>query len=487
VTLVTEESPDRPRATDAVGPRDRLARRVNRRALAVRILLFAALGWFYVLCATEHASRVNTFKARGDQSLFLGMAELVYHNWHEDAPAQMMPRNVMPLYPAYQALFYTPQLSDDAYFLVAKKWNIRLSLVLLALLAVVLAWHLPPLVSTNLTVVAAFGYFVFKAGYVQPELLFYFLLFATFLVCCHLLWDRRAGRSLALGAVAGVLAALAHLTKAAMVPFLAVFLLAYGSRELAELVGGWRLREGTLRGRAFGEAGWRIVAAALLLSCFFIVLFPYISRSKHVFGSYFYNANTAYYAWCDSWGEAATGPKALGVETHAPDVPATELPSFGKYWHNHSLRQIASRLLEGFGNMLDRSYQTYWYLKFVALYVAFAGALIAGNWKSFVALCRERWALMFFLASYAVVFATTAAFYNPISATGTTRYIIAQLTPLLFVLAYFSTLPPFRDTSWRLGGIVLTTAHFDLLVSVVLASDIMFTTWSRLMTTYGGF
>ncbi len=93
----------------------------------------------------------------------------------------------MPVYAGYLALFYDPAISDDEYFVVAKRWNIRLSLALLAVLAVIFARRLPPLVATNLTLVVAFGYFIFKAGYAQAELLFYFLVFVLFLIFWQLL------------------------------------------------------------------------------------------------------------------------------------------------------------------------------------------------------------------------------------------------------------------------------------------------------------
>ena len=82
----------------------------------------------------------------------------------------------MPLYPAYLAIFYDPSMSDPDYFIVAKRWNIRLSLAMLVVLGFLFTRYLPPLPATNLILVVAFGYFVFKAGYTQPELLlFHFL------------------------------------------------------------------------------------------------------------------------------------------------------------------------------------------------------------------------------------------------------------------------------------------------------------------------
>jgi hypothetical protein len=454
--------------------------------LAVRLALFAALAWFYVAGATMHAERVNWFKARGDQSWFLHIAQVEYRNWHGIGPPQMLRRNIMPLYPAYLALFYDPGISDPEYFIIAKRWSIRLSLALLVVLGFVFARYLPALVATNLTLIVAFGYWVFKAGYAQPELLYYFLLFLTFLACCHLLRERRPGRSVALAVGAGVLAALTHLTKAAMPLFLGVFFVAYAAGELV------RLRESRLGGAAerrdrVRRAAWRLVAALVLVACFLGVLFPYISTSKRVFGRYFYNANTTFYVWYDTWGEAGADMKDAGAETAWPNRPARDLPGPARYWRTHTIEQIAERFLEGFRNMVDRSFHTYWYYPFVLVYLVYVGALVAANRRAFAGLLRRHASTALFLALYAVAFLFASAFYNPISATGTTRYIIAHLTPFFFVLAYFTTMEPFRRTAWRIGRLRVTTLHADLAVSATLAFSIVFVLWARLETTYGGF
>jgi hypothetical protein len=454
--------------------------------LTVRLALFAALAWFYVAGATMHAERVNWFKARGDQSWFLHIAQVEYRNWHGIGPPQMLRRNIMPLYPAYLALFYDPGISDPDYFVIAKRWSIRLSLALLAVLGMVFARYLPALVATNLTLIVAFGYWVFKAGYAQPELLYYFLLFLTFLACCHLLRERRPGRSVGLAVVAGVLAALTHLTKAAMPLFLGVFFVAFVSGEFVR----WResRREGAgTGGDAARRAIWRLVAAGVLVASFIAVLFPYISTSKRVFGRYFYNANTTFYMWYDTWGEAGADMKDAGAETAWPNRPARDLPGLAKYWRTHTVRQIAGRFLDGLRNMVDRSYHTYWYYPFVILYVLYAGALIAARRRPFADLVRRHASIALFLVLYAVVFLLASAFYNPISATGTSRYLIAHLTPLFFTLAYFTTMEPFRRTTWRIGRVRIRTLHADLAISAALAYSIAFVLWDRLATTYGGF
>src|SRR5262245_66459151 len=101
----------------------------------------------------------------------------------------------MPLYAGYLALFYHRDLSDPAFFEVAKRANIYLSLVLLVALGAIFFHELPALAAANLTGIVAFGIFIFKAGYAQSELLFYFLMFLTFLGCWHLLRSPRGWKS----------------------------------------------------------------------------------------------------------------------------------------------------------------------------------------------------------------------------------------------------------------------------------------------------
>src|SRR5215210_124106 len=50
------------------------------------IVACVALATFYVAAASEHGRRVNTSKARGDQSGYLWDAENVYANWHGRQP-----------------------------------------------------------------------------------------------------------------------------------------------------------------------------------------------------------------------------------------------------------------------------------------------------------------------------------------------------------------------------------------------------------------
>lgn len=77
------------------------------------------------------------------------------------------------------------------------------------------------------------------------------------------------------GAVAGVLAALAHLTKTAMLPLVAMFLSAFLVSEFAVFA----------RTHLAARFGWRLAAGLLVAVGYLGVLYPYIAnwgiRDRH--------------------------------------------------------------------------------------------------------------------------------------------------------------------------------------------------------------
>ena len=333
--------------------------------VAAGVGLVIGLAAFYLVSATEHADRVNWLKARGDQAAYLAEAKHLHANWHGLQSPRPLPRNRMPLYPAYLAVLYDTRLSDDEFFAAGKTWSIRLSLVLLGILYVVFRLHFPPLVAVNLLLTVAFGYFVFKAGYVQAELLFYTFFLLTFVASCHAIEARTMGRALALGAIAGALAALAHLTKAGMLPFVAVL-------SIVMIGAGAVMR-------------WRIAAAVAVMASFLGVLSPYLVNSKRVYGRYFHNVNSSFYVWYDSWPAASVGTYSYGDQVGWPTLPRSQLPGPARYWREHTVRQILARLGRGFEDMVRQAYQTFWFFKLTLLYILLSAALI---WSSPRPVCR---------------------------------------------------------------------------------------------------
>jgi hypothetical protein len=231
----------------------------------------------------------------------------------------------------------------------------------------------------------------------------------------------------------------------------------------------------------------RILAAVVVAVAFLTVLSPYLLSTKRNFGRYFYNVNTTFYVWYDDWPQASIGTITHGDGVGWPVMPAEELPSASKYWREHTVGQIAARVAGGFRDMMERSYKTYWYFSYVSLYLLFTAMLIVKERAAFGALVRAYPAVFSFLALYAVVYLFGIAFYAPVSGTGTTRFLIAHLLPLLFVLSLLFDREPFRSAEWSVAGTRVKAQYFHLLISGLLAFDLSFVIWPRLMTTYGGF
>jgi hypothetical protein len=449
------------------------------------LLVCIGLALFYVVAAMEHGRRVNTSKARGDQTGYLWDAENVYANWHgRQPPVVIGERNRMPLYAGFLALFYHRDLSDPDFFEIAKKANIYLSLALLALLAVIFFRELPPLEATNLTGILAFGIFIFKAGYAQSELLFYFLMFVTFLGCWHLLRTSyfTGWRTLVIAAGTGVTAGLAQLTKAAMLPFVGIFLVVY----LGSLAGRFMRGEPRKIG-APGDISWRLTAAIVFAVAFFAVLWPYLSTSKRVFGQYFYNVNSTFYVWYDDWAHASLGTYSHGDGVGWPSMPASELPSATRYLREHSFGQIAGRIGSGFEDMGRKSAQMYEYLPYLLLYLAALSIVLITRRAIVARMIRWNLPLVAFLIVYALVYLFAIAFYYPTSGTGTARFLLAHLAPLFFVISYFLSRQPIQQSPWQVAGARITVRQFQLLVLGILTADVAFHLWPRLMSTYGGF
>lgn len=137
--------------------------------------------------------------------------------------------------------------------------------------------------------------------------------------------------------------------------------------------------------------------------------------------------------------------------------------------------------------MLARSYTTYRYLSYVTVYLLFAAAVLISQRRLIADWIRPRAAVVLFAALYAGVYLMGIAFYEPISGTGTSLFLIAHLLPGLFLLSLFASTPAATQARWLVGGVEWNVSHFHWLVSALLTVDIVFTVWPRLMTTYGGF
>lgn len=451
-----------------------VARPVSAARVALVALVVLCAGAVYLVGAFEHARRMNTIKRRGDQSSYVQYAKDIYGNWMGREPAVAGDRNRMPLYPAYQALFYTPDLSDEAFFERGRVTSIALSVALLGIVFAVSSFAMPTIGAVSVTAVAAFTCFVFKAGYFQAELLYYTLHFAAFAATCRLLTLEHRRACWWWAGVVGLVAALSHLAKAAALPLVAL--------ACVSLVVGVPPGPGRSRWRTRIE---RALAAALLASTFLLVLSPYLLTSKQRFGQYFYNVNSTFYMWYDEWGDAIKGTRAHGDREGWPRLPPEQLPGPAKYWREHSLADIGSRIAGGFRQMAIDLWAGFWVFKFVVATLLATGYVLWPQRSRLAGLLRAHPSLAGFVVLHLVAYLTLAAFYAPISGTGVARFTLAEYLPLLFVAATLRWHPAVRDP--RQPGRPGRAAHAEWFLMATLALDVPFSIWPRLLTTYAGF
>jgi hypothetical protein len=130
-------------------------------------------------------------------------------------------------------------------------------------------------------------------------------------------------------ALAGLATGAAYMAKASMIPFFAivVVMLAAGS----------------------GRARWAmgLARSAVYSICALLPVWRYLESSRALYGHWFYNVNSTFYFWYDSWAEIARGTRAFGDRVGWPRMPAEDIPSLHWYLSRHGTGDVAARLVEG--------------------------------------------------------------------------------------------------------------------------------------------
>jgi hypothetical protein len=380
-------------------------------------LAIAALAAAYIFGAARQARLVNTSLENTDQGSYLEYAV----NMRETGYEYVGGRNQMPVYPFLLSLLYDPDRSVDEAFERGKAFNIALSIGLLGVLLVLWRRRFPTLQTAALLLVTAFTVFLFKAGYIQAELLYYVLAFGGFLLMARLL-DSPGWR---LAIATGVYLGIVHLTKASVLPGLALFAL-LGLTRAGWLA--WRGWAGETSSRAaLRQAG----AVAIVVAGFLLTISPYLLTSKRVFGHAFYNVNSTFYMWYETWPEAMRGAIAHGDRVGWPDLPADSLPSPARYLREHEAGDIAKRLYSGLSFLFGTAVQTYGYWKYLLFYGLLAIVAALAWPRSTAAALRERPFVALFAAGYLAGYMLLYAWYVPVAAGN--RLLLSIFLPFLAV------------------------------------------------------
>ena len=376
--------------------------------------MLAVLGILVLYGMEAHARRdqKSAPATLGDQGAYLGYARHLYESNYtvtED-------RNRMPVYPFLLSFIYRPGMTEDEFLVRAQGFTVNLSIVLLLLLFFIYRKFFPPLPAIALLAATAFGVFIYRAGRAQVELLFYFVSFCAFVLLLQLF----ARPSWWLALLAGVTTGLAHLTKASILPGLALWTIVFVGQILVFFrANPWR----------------RLGMLALVVGGFLAVIFPYIQTSKRVYGSYFYNVNSTFVMWCDSSTEAFEFLNAHGDKDQWREVPPEQRPSFQKYWREHSLRQMAQRIINGSRDLVTRHLRAIGFYKFVLALVIAALVLCARHRQEARALiARNPFAAIFsllYLGGYFLLFAWYGAIASDV------RFVLSIFLPFIFAGSTF--------------------------------------------------
>ncbi|MCQ3931117.1 MAG: hypothetical protein DPW16_11730 [Chloroflexi bacterium] len=384
----------------------------------------------------------NTGYQKNDQEDYMLYAKALYFSDYR----YVGDGNRMPLYPALQALHYSPTLSMEDYFVQGKYLNVGLSILLLMGLFGIFLHYFSPLAAMNLMLVTTFQLYMFRAAYFQAELLYYTLSFGAFVLMLRLL--RQAEWKFAI--LTGSLAGLAHLTKASFLPALFAFGFVMGLKMA--LV-------------ARQERRWRpfwsdALSLGLMLGVFLLVLYPYISRVKDTFGHYFYNVNTTFYIWYDNKAEveAPTSTKAHGDSVGWPDLPDDELPSLQKYLRETTPREFWERMVFGAKLSFRRHIMpgSYGYSPYIVGYplIVLLLALMAyfnqPQRAEFMRLLGEHRYLLLYVVLFWVGYSLLYLFYMQIS--GGQRFMLALFLPLMFSATMAMNLPLFQTLYVNMSG-----------------------------------
>jgi len=427
----------------------------------------------YFYGAFRHSREVNINVGDYDQiAYFLKAKEM-----KTLGPQVVGNRNQMPGYPFIQSLFYRQGMADEEFFRRGKRVNIMMSFGILLILYFIFLKNFSLLISANLILITAFTVFVFKASYFQPELLFYFLVFLSFLGMIRMF--RKP--SPPLGVVIGILLGAAHLIKAAVVPALLVFSSVFVIREILQL--GKELRKRRFNKASFRQKSGPLISALFLVVFFIATIFPYILTSKKLYGRYFYNVNSTFAIWHDNWGQV----KPYIEYYYSPrikEVPKELLPGPLKYWREHSLGQIFHRLAFGGIETVLIAAMAYGYFEyFLAFFLCFL-FLLGYNRKGLKQAIQKYPWLSAFLVLYFGLHFLLYSFYVPI-APGP-RFSLAQFIPVMFVMALGSS----KLSAQKL--VKLGKRKFDLfkLVNLVLLAilliDILTILTRKIVTIPGG-
>jgi hypothetical protein len=398
-----------------------------RRLLAWRVIAYlGAVALSLFLCAegaAAHGEAINRSPNPKDQSAYLSLGQRTAQTRSIEVDGARP-----PLYSAILALVYHPDLSRGEYFERCKRLNIQVTLGGWALLLIPLYRRLRPFSALAVWCALGFTVFMFYAPYVKAEGIFYSLAAWSFLCTLDVLTRPRIGVAL----VAGVATGLAQLTKESMLPSLALFVTVQSLAALAA-IGSKLLR--TESSAALRTALRRAVTIPVVLAAFLLVVYPHVRVNKQVFGSYFYNVNSKFYIWYDSWGQVERGTRKYGDRRGFPDMPPEKLPSAERYLATHTWEDIEARIRRGAIGTIKNASSSHGFFDYT-VFAALSAAVSLALSPYVRRISRQRWPAMLFSAGYLCGYFLMCTWFFAIHPG--VRFVVMLVAPVLFIGAWLS-------------------------------------------------
>ncbi len=429
------------------------------------VLLICPLLALFVAGGLHQAKSVNTDMTAADQSAYMRDAK----NLRTSRFQHVTDRNRMPVYSGLMALLYRDGMTDEEFFAVGKKAGIVIAVAVLLVTYLILLRVANSFDAFVALVVSAFTVLVYKCAYFQPEVLFYGLTLCLFVLLVELVTKPR----IPIAAAAGLIGAIAHLTKASVLPGLMICLFCLVVHLAMDLI-----RKAKHHGTPRREVVRPLLCAAAGTGIFLFVVFPYIRMSKLRFGHYFYNVNSTFYMWYDSWDDAVAGTRAYGDRKGWPDMPPDQIPSLRKYLREHSAKQIVMRFVNGADTMRkaiikSSGYTPFGYASFLLLYLCFVLLVVIQNRRLCGDLLRDKSLAirLFFIVSYFTVYLALYAWYTPIASGN--RFFLALFLPAIFSFAWLISYATEQGLHFSVRGRHVSASSVAPLILIALLAHLL--------------
>lgn len=456
-------------------------RGTNIKYIVVFALVFGLAVTIFIWGATQQSIHVNTDMTSTDQSSYMNYAK----NMAETNYQFVGGRNRMPVYPALMSLFYNEKMSDQEFFNRGKKVGITIGVICSIIVFFIFKQATRPIDAMIATFITMFTVFVYKSPYFQVEILFYTITMGWFYLLLSLLKEPKVQTAIFAGLVGGI----GHLTKASVLPALILFTSLMFTRGILFC---WRgnHRDDVLtapkelkRTRLASHSLWSL---AVFLTCFFLVITPYIKTSKERFGHYFYNVNSTFYMWYDSWNEVEQGTKAYGDRKGWPSIPKKQIPSLSKYIQEHSVSAVLWRIIRGYLIIGYKAIFSYGYVFFLFFYGMSLFFLSIQNKNFFFDYFSRQIQpfVLIFILGYFVGYTALYAWYTPIASGN--RFILSLFLPAMFMILRILSFARYHGLFFNVFGIIFSASRINLSALFFLVAYLFFIFPHTIATMYGG-